>query len=53
MFKFKNSPVSQEVTTDNYHECFPVIRESDLFEFGALSIAHDVFLGESTQPDLG
>ena len=48
----KKSPVSQEVTTDNYHECFSVIRESALFEFGALSIAQDAFLGGSTQPDL-
>ena len=38
----KKSPVSREVTTDdNYQECFSLIRESALFEFGAFNIAHD------------
>ena len=37
----KKSPVSREVTTDNYKECFSIIRESALFEFQALGIAHD------------
>ena len=37
----KKSPVSREVTTANYRECFSLIRESALFEFGAFNIAHD------------
>ena len=37
----KKSPVSREVTTVNYRECFSLIRESALFEFGAFNIAHD------------
>ena len=37
----KKSPVSREVTTANYRECFSLIRESVLFEFGAFNIAHD------------
>ena len=37
----KKSPVSREVTTDNYRECFSLIRESALFEFGAFIISHD------------
>ena len=38
----KKSPVSREVITDdNYQECFSLIRESALFEFGAFNIAHD------------
>ena len=48
----KKSPVSQEVTTDNYHVCFSVVKESVLFDFGALGIVHDVFLEEITQQDL-
>ena len=35
------SPVSREVTTANYRECFSLIRESALFKFGAFNIAHD------------
>ena len=31
----------REVTTANYRECFSLIRESALFEFGAFNIAHD------------
>ena len=38
----KKSPVSREVTTANYRECFSLIRESALFEFGAFNIAHDI-----------
>ena len=37
----KKNPVSREVTTANYRECFSLIRESALFEFGAFNIAHD------------
>ena len=37
----KKSPVSREVTTANYRECFSLIRESALFHFGAFNIAHD------------
>ena len=37
----KKSPVSREVTTANYRECFSLIRESAVFEFGAFNIAHD------------
>ena len=37
----KKSPVSREVTTANYRECFSLIRGSALFEFGAFNIAHD------------
>ena len=37
----KKNPVSREVTTTNYRECFSLIRESALFEFRAFNIAHD------------
>ena len=37
----KKSPVSREVTTANYRECFTLITESALFEFRSLDIAHD------------
>ena len=37
----KKSPVSREVTTANYRECFSLVRESALFQFGAFNIAHD------------
>ena len=37
----KKSPVSREVTTANYRECFSLIRESALFQFGVFNIAHD------------
>ena len=43
---------SREVTTDNYEECFILIRESALFEFQSLCIAHDAVSEEMTQPDL-
>ena len=46
----KKSVASREVNTDNYKECFTLIRESALFEFQSLT-AHDVF-EETTQPDL-
>ena len=42
----KKSPVSREVTTANYRECFSLIRESALFEFATLQFMHDV--GEET-----
>ena len=49
----KKSVASREVTTHNYEECFTLIRESALFEFQSLNIAHhDAVSEESTQPDL-
>ena len=48
----KKSVASREVTTDNYEECFTLIRESALFEFQSLNIAHDAVSEETTQPDL-
>ena len=50
----KKNPVSREVTTDNYRECFSLIRESALFEFGAFNITHDDDDGveETTQQEL-
>ena len=48
----KKSVASREVTTDNYEECFTLIRESALFEFQSLNIAHDAVFEETTQPDL-
>ena len=50
----KKSPVSREVTTANYRECFSLIRESALFEFGAFNIAHDdAGIEETIRQDLG
>ena len=43
----KKSPVSREVTTANYRECFSLIRESALFEFAALQFMHDVSIEET------
>ena len=43
----KKSPVSREVTTDNYRECFSLIRESALFEFATLQFMHDVGIEET------
>ena len=48
----KKSVVSRLVTTDNYEECFTLIRESALFEFQCLNIAHDAVFEEMTQPNL-
>ena len=45
----KKSPVSREVTTANYHECFSLIRESALFEFESLNIAHDIIVEEAVE----
>ena len=45
----KKNPVSREVTTANYRECFSLIRESALFEFGAFKIAHDIVIQETTE----
>ena len=45
----KKNPVSREVTTDNYRDCFSLIRESALFEFKAFHIAHGVFTEEAIQ----
>ena len=47
----KKNPSSREVTTDNYQECFSLIKESALFEFEALNIGHDI--EESMQQNLG
>ena len=43
----KKSPVSREVTTANYRECFSLIRESALFEFATLQFMHDVGIEET------
>ena len=43
----KKSPVSREVTTANYRECFFLIRESALFEFATLQFMHDVGIEET------
>ena len=37
----KKNPISREITTANYQECFSLIRESALFKFRAYDIAHD------------
>ena len=47
----KKSPVSREVTEDNYQECVSLLRESALFDFESLNIAHDVLLEEQTQQE--
>ena len=44
----KKSPVSREVTTANYRECFSLIRESAVFEFGAFNIAHYAGIEDTT-----
>ena len=50
----KKKPSSREVTTDNYQECFSLMKESALFEFGALNIGHDLIADEELiQQDLG
>ena len=51
----KKNPGSREVTTNNYQECFSLMKESALFEFGALNIGsgHVVADEESIQQDLG
>ena len=49
----KKSVASREVTTDNYEDSFTRIKESALFEFQSLNIAHhDAISEEDTQPDL-
>ena len=50
----KKSPVSREVTTANYRECFSLVKESALFEFGAINITHDDAAGieETTEQEL-
>ena len=48
----KKSVASREVTTDNYKECFMLIKESALFEFQSLNITHDAVFEETTQPDM-
>ena len=47
----KKSPVSREVTEDNYQECVSLLRESALFDFESLNIAHDVLFEEATQQE--
>ena len=50
----KKKPSSREVATDNYQECFSLMKESALFEFGALNIGHDLIADEELiQQDLG
>ena len=50
----KKNPSSREVTTDNYQECFSLMRESALFEFEALNIGHNMVADEECiQQDLG
>ena len=49
----KKNPGSREVTTNNYQECFSLMKESALFEFGALNIGHMVADEESIHQDLG
>ena len=36
----KKDPQFREVTTDNYLECFSLLRESALFEFGVIDLTH-------------
>ena len=38
----KKDPQLREVTSDNYLECFSLLRESALFEFGAFDLTHPV-----------
>ena len=42
----RKSPV---YTIANYQECFSLIRESALFEFGAFNIAHDIVIQDTTE----
>ena len=36
----KKDPQFREVTSDNYQECFSLLRESALFEFGSFDLTH-------------
>ena len=38
----KKDPQLREVTSDNCQECFSLLRESALFEFGAFDLPHPV-----------
>ena len=38
----KKDPQLREVTSGNYKECFTLIRESALFEFGVLDLTHPI-----------
>ena len=38
----KKDPQLREVTFDNCQECFSLIRESALFEFGAFDLTHPI-----------
>ena len=49
----KKNPSSREVTTDNFQECFSLMKETALFEFGALRFGHMVADEESIQQGLG
>ena len=42
----KKDPQFREVTLDNYQECFSLLRESALFEFGAFDLSHPISLDE-------
>ena len=48
----KKCPVSREVTTINYRECFSLIKESALFEFRAFNIAHEIVAEVTSQQEL-
>ena len=48
----KKFPVSREVTTINYQECFSLIKESAMFEFRAFNIAHEIVTEETSQQEL-
>ena len=47
----KKSPVSREVTEDNYQECVSLLRESALFDFESLNITHDLFEERTQQKE--
>ena len=45
----KKRPVTREVTEVNYQECASLLRESALFDFESLNIAHDVLFDLEAQ----
>ena len=48
----KKDPQFREVTLDNYQECFSLLRESALFEFGAFDLSHPISLEEQDRREL-
>ena len=44
----KKDPMIREVTSDNCQECFSLLRESALFEFGALDLTHPIPLDQDS-----